>query len=782
MSWWQASMNPMRHVAKTAKWSGAVAGAVVLAFGAATLVSQHRRANTAAVLDRRVAAGRAWADSLESAVGDQAPASAAGRDALAALYLERLRLGLGSPFRTIEQAQRDPAFEPAERQRIGQALLARTLAGDCYQIEPLALDLIAVDGEGTRAGQGTRHLALMQRVIAESRDPRIGELTLRLAYRLAAASGAVARRAPEIVASAAAQLRDRVLSRRDAAALVSEAAAEGVDPLTLLRLWRDVRRFEVERPVIVPLPAREERLAVERLPAVVAALESIAAGEPAPRTSGERPGARSNGVDEIRARRLADVAQRRDGAPQAPVTVTVTGYAPLIRRPGVPWNERAARDRFARESQNEESLAAEYALLRANVPGGVAEAAVTVLTAGAALRTYAQENAWLPGDAAPSARDVLSRHGVTVSFDPGVTSHWRPYLMRSLMLSLTDFRRVLPGYDPRGLRVHFGESPLRDRALALHAPAKRTIYFPPGTSAGVMAHEFAHDLDWLSARRYYGGPGWYRTDRAVRQSSDHLANTLRQLASATRIDTSRGRPGASHRPTEVFARNVDWFVSAALARDGRLNGYLSAVQDPVLTGYASATTPEAAHDAGSATLRALDEVTTVPASVRTWFNALFGAERSLSVHEVVRQVLEVPLTPADIRSHSPHAFWAPEASGSLFRSAPAASGAWVCLLDRITERSSDAGAARAVLQYAAEARARGMVRQWSEFARRFPAWSSWRLRALEGPPWSPGVAADVERELRDVILWRALAGRSHAGVAGALAMAGGNRLLAECAA
>jgi hypothetical protein len=39
------------------------------------------------------------------------------------------------------------------------------------------------------------------------------------------------------------------------------------------------------------------------------------------------------------------------------------------------------------------------------------------------------------------------------------------------------------------------------------------------------------------------------------------------------------------RPAEVFARTVDWFVSVALAREGRVNGYLSAVQDEVLSGH-----------------------------------------------------------------------------------------------------------------------------------------------------------------------------------------------------
>lgn len=776
----------MKRSARIALWLGGVATATAAVIVTSAIFERRYDKSSEAAIGLQLAGAQAYADSLERTLRQSTAPTLPVSDALAALYLERLRLGLGSPFRVIDQVLRDPAFEPEHRRRLAEALLARTLAGSAYQVEAAALDLIDADPESRTRPRGTRHQSLINSVIANSRDPREGELTVRLAYRLAAASGAVARRAPEIAANAAAQVRDRILARRDAKALVDAAAEVGGDPLALLSAWRDERRLEVERPVIVPLSQREERSAVEALPSVVARLESLSAEDLPPTADADvsvavagtrEVSVASSRPGEALALHMVRVAQSRDGPPQAPVSVSVVGYAPLIERLGTPLWERAWRARFVSGARNEETLAAEYALLLARSRHRIGEASVAVLTAGAALRTYAQEHAWLAGDLAPTVRETHARFGVTVTFDAAVRTAWRPYLLRSLSLALTDFRRVLPDYDARGLRVHFGESPLRDRALALHAPAKRMIYFPAGTSAGVMAHEFAHDLDWLAARRYYGGTGWYRTDRAVRQASDHLATTLRQMASAARIDTGRGGPGGTSRPTEVFARNVDWFVSAALAREGRLNGYLSAVQDPVLTGYASATTPEAAQDAGSATLRALDEVTLVPQEVRLWFSSLFGVDRRVSVHEAVRQVLEAPLSSADVRAQSPHAFWAPEATGSLFRGAPAASGAWTCLVGSFTDRSSDAGAARAVIQFAAEARARGMVRQWSAFARRFPAWSSWRLRALTGEPWAPAIADELSRELRDVILWRALAGRTRDATADALGTASGRRVL-----
>ena len=159
-----------------------------------------------------------------------------------------------------------------------------------------------------------------------------------------------------------------------------------------------------------------------------------------------------------------------------------------------------------------------------------------------------------------------------------------------------------------------------------------------------MAHEFAHDLDWLAARRYYGSVVGYRTDRAVKQVSDQLASALRQMAGALRPDTTRGSSDPQTRPTEIFARNVDWFVSAALANEGRMNGHLSAVQDQVLTGYGSAMSPEASRDGGSATLRALDGITTVPTAVRAWFTQRYGASRHISATEAIRRVLEIPIS------------------------------------------------------------------------------------------------------------------------------------------
>lgn len=756
--------------AQGARWNIGMAGAALAIAALATvplLLRQMRAHTTEAALAQQLAQGRAHADSLLAALRD-APASAVStQGAVSALYLERLRLGLGSPFRLIDQALRDPQLA-AGRRRIALALLARTLDGQAYQIDPAALSLADRPGSDEAALIGRFHLALIDSVVSATRDPRVGELTVRLAYRLASASGAASRRAPELAINAASQVRDRVLAARDARALLEAAARMGGDPFVVLREWREGRRFLVERPVIMPLSPRAERAAVEALPTLVSRIEALAAGLQSTDAGDSVGGGRSlpefpvshatiaSPLGAGLAQRMSQLAETRDLPPQAPVTVTLSGYAPLIRRTGAPSNERAWRARFVNHVRNEETLAAEFALLRTRLPEQSAVAGVAVLTAGVALRPYAQEKAWLPGDDAPTARDLQSRFGITVSYDPSVRSAWRPYLRRALASAVTDLRRVFASYDTRGLRVHFGESPLGERALALHDPGKRTIYFPPASSAGVMAHEFAHDLDWLAARRYYNGAGWYRTDRAVRQGSDQLSGALRQMASAAHLDSSSQRPGSATRPTEIFARNVDWFVSAALAREGRVNGYLTAVQDPLLTGYGSALTPEAAYDGGSATLRALSGITSIPEGVRRWFDGNFGTERKASVHEAVRHVLEVPVTRADLRAAPRFSLWAPDVISAALRDMPVTSAAWACLLPSFIERSVDAAAARHVVQLAAETRARGAIRQWSALAHRYPGMNAGPLRALHGPPWDPALVDALARDVRDAILWRAL--------------------------
>src|SRR5688572_14618490 len=221
---------------------------------------------------REASLGLAFADSLERHLTKRETAAISTSETVASLYLERLRLGLGSPFRLIDQVLRDPALQPISTE-LAEAMLARTMMGDAYWPRSAALDLIYIS---STPGTGAQHQAIIDSVVASYTDPRVGELAIRLAYRLASASGAVSRRAPEIATAAAAQSRDRILSMRDARALFAAADRDGISRITLLKVWRDTRKLEVERPVIVPLSARAERNAVESLPALVARIEGVA--------------------------------------------------------------------------------------------------------------------------------------------------------------------------------------------------------------------------------------------------------------------------------------------------------------------------------------------------------------------------------------------------------------------------------------------------------------------------------------------------------------------------
>src|ERR1051326_6036477 len=153
-------------------------------------------------------------------------------------YLERLRLGLGSPFRLVDQVLDDPRLDadPVMRTRVAWALLARLRRGDAYVVDPSTLDGLGPwDAEG-RGATGAQQLALIEKTIASAPDPRAGELTVRLAYMIAAGKATLSPPAVAVATEAAALVRDRVLAQRDLNELFADASrdAQGRDVLTLL--------------------------------------------------------------------------------------------------------------------------------------------------------------------------------------------------------------------------------------------------------------------------------------------------------------------------------------------------------------------------------------------------------------------------------------------------------------------------------------------------------------------------------------------------------------------
>ncbi len=397
----------------------------------------------------------------------------------------------------------------------------------------------------------------------------------------------------------------------------------------------------------------------------------------------------------ISAERLLRAGGARPPVPQVVVTLGSRASQPL-------------------RASNEETLAAAYDGGGASV--GTAsrrEAQLAMLAGAVAMRTLGQAAPWFPGDGGPDAGDLAEEFGVaSVSFASGVPAAWHPYYLRELETGLGDLQTVLPYLSFNGLHIHFVAGPLRDSALALHDPRSRTLELPVATAGGTLAHELSHDLDWQAARRLYADGTGYSTDRAMRDRRGALASSLRIMA-----DARPQRPyGAAlpDRPAELFARGADWLVTSVLAQRGRSNGFLSAIEDGVLSGYAAGS-PAMLGAAGTASiLSAVEEMTYLPDSVRRGVEAQWSDPRAIDPVLLVRRVLEASVS------------W----RGVPMRPDGSAASALAALPARFCVTGSDAGlrARESLLNLAIDARARG---------------SSLRRARIRPGSWRPGVAASL---------------------------------------
>ena len=672
--------------------------------------------------------------------------------AIAVGYLERLRLGLGSPFRLIDYATRDPRLADSVRVELGWALLARTLDRSAYQVSTAVLDRVVPAEPGQRRpALGHEHLELIDNAIRESPDPRTGELAVRLAYALAAAEKSLAPRAPEIGARVAALVRDRELARNDAFRLLRAAQENGVDPLVLLRRWRAERRFEVEQPPMRLASAELEREAMDLAPRLAEALRELQARRPDEATAPRYDQTDRGLLGRFAAERLAAVADSFDSPAQTPVVISARLYRKdLVEGPGLTADERERRARFVAEASNEERFAALHALLRRSSPGDVTPA-LAALSAAVALRAYAQEEVWFPGYGGPSVRELQERYGLaSIRFGDDVPAGWRPYYRRMLQVALSDLYRVLPALDLEGLSVVFTEGGKQEATLAMHDPRGRRLLLPPSTAAGTIAHEVAHDLDWQVALRRYRVRGDYATDRATRSARDRLAHRINDLAAASLNPEGLDERTSAHarRPAEVFARNIDWFVAVSLAADGRINGYLSSVQDDLLTGYGTVRPPDITGTAGRALVNILDEVAPVYPETRDWFLKTYGPSRALTAYDLVRRVLESPAAPQPTaETVNPLEFGASAALASAFEPVDRAREDGFLAIDEWICRSPGAPyhpdlelTRRRLVAEAASARARGVA---LERARELAGSNgrAWIARRLYGPRWA-GFNAD----------------------------------------
>ncbi len=550
-------------------------------------------------------------------------------------YVERLRLGLGSPFRLMDYALQDPRLDPAARTRTAMALLQATREGRAYALDPRALSLMGVDSAGRAPGTARMHLALIDRAVSEAADARAGELAVRAAYQVAAAERLVTAQAPTLAAQAAALARDRTTARRDAERLVAAADSAARHPMALLREWRAARRFAVEEPTGAARPPyREVRASALAVP-LAARVRAVALGRGA--TERERVPLRPLPVKV--AQRLTVLAREQDPPPSAPIAVTLDRYGPELRRA---FRDNPVVEQFLARGRTEERFAAELARL---VDGDDPHprAALVAMEAAVALRAYAQETVWYPGFPAPMEADLKRAYGLAaVGFDGDVPVHWRPYYRRMLAESLTDLESVLPGLDLHGLSFRFGRTGREGSAIALHYPASRRIHLPPASGPGTIAHEVAHDLDWQVGRDRYGRRGAYATDLALhRRGADDFAAAVRLLPLGTPSDPRAGPEGGRHeRPAEVFARLFDGFVTSTLATRGRSNGYLSSLQDDVLTGHGTAVAPDARGEGAEAFLPLLMVASPLPESQAAEFRLRWGARRTPGPFALMGEVAE----------------------------------------------------------------------------------------------------------------------------------------------
>jgi hypothetical protein len=569
-------------------------------------------------------------------------------EVLALGYLERARLGLGSPFRLVEYALRDARLSEQAREHLAYALLAFTLEERGYQTDPSVLELVRLAGVPPGIATGEEQLRLIERTIESAPTAASGERAVRLGYRIAVAERTAAGVPLSVAAHVAALVADRREAGEDARALLRTAAAHERDPLELLVAWRRALRFQVEAPALSALSVREEAVEARLGPRVAQALRVLGQRMSAPVSlvggpTIEEAGDAESLLTSESAARLQELAETQNYPPQAPIAVAVAiNKEAFLSGPGLlPW-QRDARAHFATAAWSEERLVSMARQLRT---GGAAEGArlpLIELQAAVFLRVWNQEKPWLPGDPAPAVKDLEARFGLErVEFDDEVPESWRPYYRRVLARGLAELQQVLPTASARGLTIRIGEIPREEPALALHSPRTRTLFLPPRTGSGTLAHELAHDLDWQLARRRYGVRGGYATDLAVRrQKGDRIASSMTGLAAAIAPPRGDSIPDPHDtRPAEVFARGTDWLVAALLAREGRLGGYLTSFQDPALTGYGTTRGPDVGGGAVPALFAILDEIAPVVPEARQWAFTTHGPARTLSPAELAGAVL-----------------------------------------------------------------------------------------------------------------------------------------------
>ena len=721
----------MKRAGKTWLRDVIAAAALGAALAAGAWVLRAPRASSGSAANESVVRGSEYLTKLRVRL-QQPTAFRSGQlrraDALQALYLARIESGLGSPFRSIEAALRDPWIPDSIRTLFASAMLAQTLSHG-----PPAVGRYSLDAS---------HVALVDSVVRSHPEPRRGEEIVRVAFDLAATSGAVSKSEAAAATELAALARDAAYARRDVARLVAAAHKGGISPVDLLPMWRAERRFEVEKPIVYQLGWASSRGLVASAARLFEVLDERSVDEPS-EPAADVPRRESVLLDPA-IRQGARAVARERVAPPSPAIVQASSLLPAGR---------------LQAPTNEEELAALWLSVAALTGNDQRTLARAIGAAAVRLRTSAQDPVWFSGDPAPRAIELQERHGLqAITFPTGLRPAWRDYALLAIDRALTDTRRVFPDLDLRGLRIHVGvKADWPARAMALHDPESRTIYFPLGSAPGVLAHEIGHDLDWQVARSVFGERGIYATDGTARRASPILAAPVERLTGVSGASASGGTKSAvryslNTRPTEVLARHVDWLVAAALATMGRSNGFLSTVQEGG-DALGNTTAPQPAHV--DAAVSVVTTATRVP--VKTVAQVHADADGPPLVRDVVARALATAI-------RMPWGSGGPRRGASTFDAVTAAPAMFRQATDPRLARRCMAAAARAagepdwvddVYGLVADARARDVMRRLQQAPPNVRRQAASPLRArLAAGPVEPQLRSRSAAELRREIEWQ----------------------------
>lgn len=578
-------------------------------------------------------------DSLHTAARARPLARMPFPAAIALGYLARVQTGLGSPFRLVDLARSDPRLPAAWRPRVANAILAR-LRSDSGALRalPNALDVALT----TDSGAGRAILRVVDSVLTDADDPSTTLDAVRIAAAQASARGTIRQGAVPLIDAAALLTFDRIRASRDLDRAMTAAARADGDLLQLIATWRTERRFLVERPLLADVLPSSRRVAAQ-IPAMLRAIESAAETRVSP-SVGRGANALPPPLPPNAAAALGMLISVRTRPAQPQVRLSVLDVRGMLA--GRTPVRAAVVSRLLLSARNEEQLVMALATTAADTALGPVTAAATLL-ASQGMRTLAQESAFHPGVLALQPEQVAERLGLaSLTFGGDVPVSWQPFYAREFAGAVDALRVVFPRAGFTGLNVHIGDS-VQSGALAVHHPRTRRLMLPLATGFGAVGHELMHDLDWQSARDYSGRVGTYATDNAWRGSRrEPLAAPLARLAEfVPSTPVSSAYNTEARRPAELLARGADWFLAAALARHGRINGALSAVQDGWIRGYASATGPAAFGDHAAALSALFDAMPTLAVHARVSPRA--DSEREPELGSIARAAWFAPIPPGD---------------------------------------------------------------------------------------------------------------------------------------